>query len=1018
MSERIIGLFIISILLLANIVSVPSAVLGQVPPSLVKRVVAKGSAFVFPEVEAIVSEALSMIPEEVLRALNIPKPTTGFILANRSGLYVVLSTKAGEGFAEVSGFMLKRSLNFRGFKLNIILAEEVEFTTKGDRVDISEILSSPEDYELRLVEVMGFGSQLPLIYDPDDGSNITRPFIIGYLSEEPLTPSPFRPKRVIRDARRLLGSTREIIKEFSESCLPYIGYDKRGYMVDGAEGMVLDGIIILPRSMISELLTSITSLKSIMGDLKRPTLYLVREEFPSGKSATLRDISEDPARFIGRVVSISVNGIGGRISVQESIRSIQGESTAMDLLLEAYISWDMHKTPSPEGVLPLIGALNDHQDCVYVNVNGTLEILGKVVNATYIDESLTSKPAIIIYSLRRVGDLKLEELSDECLQMLQDRLGKVNFAITNFMEELPSSIPIRSPPVVRQAVHPITAERVTDLPILISFSRKIRILIHIVRPGELIPIRLSNSSITCLNLTLSREWRDLNITIVKLMHLPQNIPAPGGIVYSYHEIEVSVPNRAISQATIGFWVAKEWIERIGAAYSDVVLMKYSGGRWEVLETDVIGENVTHVYYRSITSSFSILAVTIPVTEELNFINLSVGLTYEGKYLGELARDIVVDMIDESGRVVEKVAGVDRFSTMVRPGTYTLRALWKGVLVAEKFIDLSAPTSSQVFLQIPLKLTDVSFTVVDMLGKTLKDVRVEITPDMYGGISGAGGVVTITAMVVNKIYMFRISWCSPVYGTEASTTITDTPEGLKARGSIKLPVGSIVVNVVDPEGRPVNGAEVTLGKVTKVTDAAGNAYFEEVPLEEEGAGISYDVKVKWLGHIIFTGIETVSRSRMKITEIAELFTMKLRVVDMRGRGVPYAEVVLMRGGAIVGSYATDGDGFVEISQLPLAEYQVVIKYRELETSKTILKDEMLEGKLIEIRLPTHVKPTSIQESTTMITSPLKQASPTREAAAEGILMVLLMFTIITAVSVACIITIVVVLRKMRRATVSN
>jgi len=74
----------------------------------------------------------------------------------------------------VSGFMLKRSLNFRGFKLNIILAEEIAFTTKGDRVDISEILSSPEDYELRLVEVIGFGSQLPLIYDPDDGSNITR----------------------------------------------------------------------------------------------------------------------------------------------------------------------------------------------------------------------------------------------------------------------------------------------------------------------------------------------------------------------------------------------------------------------------------------------------------------------------------------------------------------------------------------------------------------------------------------------------------------------------------------------------------------------------------------------------------------------------------------------------------------------------------------------------------------------------------------------------------------------------
>jgi len=884
MSERVIGLFIISILLLANIVSAPSIVLGQVPPSLVKRVIAKGSAFVFPEVEAIVSEALSMIPEEVLRALNIPKPTTGFILANRSGLYVVLSTKAGEGFAEVAGFMLKRSLNFRGFKLNIILAEEIVFTTKGDRVDISEILSSPEDYELRLVEVMGFGSQLPLIYDPDDGSNITRPFLIGFLSEEPFTTSPFRPNRVIRDARRLLESTREIIKEFSESCLPYIGYDKRGYMVDGVESMVLNGIIILPGSMISELLTSITSLRSIMGDLKRPTLYLVREEFPPGKSATLRDISEDPARFIGRIVSISVNGIGGRISIQESIRSIQGESTAMDMLLEAYISWDMHKMPSPKGILPLIGALNDHQDCVYVNVNGTLEILGKVVNATYIDESLTSKPAIIIYSLRRVGELKLEELSDKCLEMLQDRLGEVNFALTNFMEELPSSIPIRPPPVVRQAVHPITAERVTDLPILISLSRKIRILIHVVRPGELIPIRLSNSSITCLNLTLSKEWRDLNITIVKLMHLPQNIPAPGGIIYSYYEVEVSAPSSAISKAAIGFWVAKEWIDGVGATYSDVILMRYSGGRWKALETNVIGENITHVYYGSKTPGFSIFAITIPQAIGLNLINISISLTYDGKGLRELARDIVVNLIDDSGRVVKEIAGADKFSIVVRPGIYKLRVLWKSVLVAEKSIDLSTPKSANVSLQIPLKLTDTSFTAVDMLGRILRGVEVEVVPNIYGGLSNVGGIITIRAMVTTKLYTVKLSWASPVYGTEASVTIADTPEGLKARKIIELPVGTVTVSVVDREGRPIAGADVTFGKVTKKTDAAGKAYFERVPLEKEGAGISYDVTVKREGFVVFTGKETVSRARTTITEIGELHVITTRTppeVEVRG-----------------------------------------------------------------------------------------------------------------------------------------
>ena len=65
-----------------------------------------------------------------------------------------------------------------------------------------------------------------------------------------------------------------------------------------------------------------------------------------------------------------------------------------------------------------------------------------------------------------------------------------------------------------------------------------------------------------------------------------------------------------------------------------------------------------------------------------------------------------------------------------------------------------------------------------------------------------------------------------------------------------------------------------------------------------------------------------------------------------------------------------------------------------------------------------KPTYIQESTTMVTSPLEQASQTieqtGEAAAEGALVALPAFMIITAVSVVCII-IIVVLRKMHGTT---
>jgi len=81
-------------------------------------------------------------------------------------------------------------------------------------------------------------------------------------------------------------------------------------------------------------------------------------------------------------------------------------------------------------------------------------------------------------------------------------------------------------------------------------------------------------------------------------------------------------------------VAKEWTERTGAICSEVVLMRYSDGRRKALETNVIGENTAHVYYSSTTQGFSVFAIATPVAKGLNFINLSISLTYDSKHLGE------------------------------------------------------------------------------------------------------------------------------------------------------------------------------------------------------------------------------------------------------------------------------------------------------------------------------------------------------------------------------------------------
>ena len=289
------------------------------------------------------------------------------------------------------------------------------------------------------------------------------------------------------------------------------------------------------------------------------------------------------------------------------------------------------------------------------------------------------------------------------------------------------------------------------------------------------------------------------------------------------------------------------------------------------------------------------------------------------------------------------------------GTYMIEAKFKGELVARTPIDLSDVNVGTVTRSIPVALTDVSFKAVDMLGRTLKDAKVSVSPDIYAPEpSNLGGIITVRAMVRSKLYTFKISWTSPVYGTEASVTIADTPEGLKARRVVELPVGTVTVSVVDLKGRPISGAEVTFGKVTKKTDAAGKAYFEGVPLEKEGAGISYDVVVKREGFVVFTGTETVSRARTTITEIGELFTIRVRVVGAAGQGLPFAKVVIKRAGAEIGTYTTDEGGFLEVPKMALSDYTVEAEWKGFRGSATISKEDLKAGRAVEISLPPYTE----------------------------------------------------------------
>ncbi|MEM2383557.1 MAG: hypothetical protein QW521_05290, partial [Desulfurococcaceae archaeon] len=247
-------------------------------------------------------------------------------------------------------------------------------------------------------------------------------------------------------------------------------------------------------------------------------------------------------------------------------------------------------------------------------------------------------------------------------------------------------------------------------------------------------------------------------------------------------------------------------------------------------------------------------------------DVSMRFSYEGKTLEDIKKDLVITFEkvfapeqkpDQKYKLNFTNAETINIRKLPR-GTYTVIAKYKGIEVARRTLDLSAVNVGTVTADIPLAMRDVSLQVVDMFGRPLPDAKVSISPEKFAGYSNIGGIITIRAIVTTQTYEFTVSWTSGTYGKEASVIIADTPDGLAARKTIELPVGDVAVSVVDRKGEPIAGAVVKFGPVEKTTDADGKAYFEQVPLEAAGKGISYDVSVVREGYTVFSGAQTVSR----------------------------------------------------------------------------------------------------------------------------------------------------------------
>ena len=619
--------------------------------ALLPTISIQGAAFCIPEsITHYISQYTAQIPSEVQKILPLPIPSTAFLLATKDSLSVILSDQSDKGIATVEGWMLPGDIELNGMSLSVILAKNASFNKEGNPTTLREVLANPKNYELELVKLIAFRKQAPILYDPDDGSEVEVPVTIGYLTEER--------EEVIELMRESIRKGGDLIKDPSfvrdllrteQTHLPIFNF-QYGYWLDCQSET--NGIVLTPYVPILDLLRRVVPISSELIQLEElPVLYDVKTSLMYDDVSSVRDINQNPEEYIGKVIGLSTNGFGGRMSVQEAIKVATGAAIPMDILLEGLEAWDALSVPmSREELLTVVSASNIHQDEVFSKIDGEFKHVGRIISAKKIDESLPAERlALVIYQREKIGEIDYERLAEAVKEEIRDRVQEVYFVLTNFMEEEPPSIiPIKPPIRVVNPIRPIIVDTPEELPLIIKISKKAEFSIGTVGPETPVTLELENSTISKIEMTLGEIRWHVNMTIEKLKERPSELPEPLGLLWAYYEIRVNVPDYTIESARVEFRVPKEWLETHEAIGEKVTLLRHYAGRWESLSTEVTGENLTHVNYSAVTPGFSTFAITAPLPIPLQ---VTAELSHETVTQGD-ATTISASLKDDAGNPIQ------------------------------------------------------------------------------------------------------------------------------------------------------------------------------------------------------------------------------------------------------------------------------------------------------------------------------------------------------------------------------
>jgi len=576
-----------------------------------------GASFAVPEtLKDDVSSYRSTIPEDVLKLLPITLPSESFILATPRDLYLVFADQSDKGLAHVEGWRLPRNISLTGVSMSVIVAKSVTFDKEGAPATVSEILENPDDYKFSLVKVSANRRQVSILYDPDEPPYIEFPITVGYLVEKPAEPLDVLSMMLKGATDFALKLDRQLLKSFlkgEENESLWLFNFEYEYWYDAPT--VTNGIIIPTDHPIFNLIKqSMPAVGGFAGSYGKVVLYDVKTAITYESVPSAAELKANSSKYLGKVVKVISNCYGGYMSVQEVLRECAGEDTVVDARLEGLAAWNkLSVPPKREEILLAAGVSSFHQDEQFVNVTGVFELTGKVVSTRQIDSSLPEGVALTVYEARKVGEIDFETLAQQVKDEIEGNVGELYWVLQNIHTyQRQPNIPYKVPEKVFSPKAPIFVKTPKELP-EISVEKNFTISIAVASPDTVIKLNITNSHISNITITLKEATRNVTISFEKLAEKPPDVPKPLIPVYAYHEISINISKDAFKEASITFWVLKEWLAANNATPENIVMLRYHAGRWDELPTKNVGENVTHFKFVAETPGFSTFAIAAKTT---------------------------------------------------------------------------------------------------------------------------------------------------------------------------------------------------------------------------------------------------------------------------------------------------------------------------------------------------------------------------------------------------------------------